>query len=56
MQASAARSSLGDRRAKSEDISTLRSTERQIEAMRLTSLTAGPMTVKSSRSWLPILP
>ena len=33
-----------------------RSTERHIEAMRLVSLTAGPTTVKSSRSTLPILP
>mgnify|MGYP003541835843 CR=1 FL=1 len=30
--------------------------EQVVEAMRLTSLTAGPTTVKSSRSSLPILP
>ena len=42
--------------AKSDDASNSRSTERHIDAMRLTSLTAGPTTVKSSRSSLPILP
>ena len=41
---------------KSDDASMSRSTELHIEAMRLTSLTAGPTTVKSSRSSLPILP
>jgi hypothetical protein len=34
----------------------LRSTDQHIAAMRATSLTAGPATVKSSRSSLPILP
>ena len=42
--------------AKAEDMSTGRSTERHMAAIRLTSLTAGPTTVKSSRSLLPILP
>src|SRR5215472_15569027 len=42
--------------AKAEDVRTGRSTERHIAAIRLTSFTAGPMTVKSSRSRLPILP
>jgi hypothetical protein len=32
------------------------STDRLIARMRLTSLTAGPMTVKSRRSLLPTLP
>ena len=41
---------------KAEDSSSGRSTERHMAAMRLTSLTAGPTTVKSSRSSLPILP
>ena len=41
---------------KSDDVSNSRSTDRHIDAMRLTSLTAGPTMVKSSRSSLPILP
>src|ERR1700704_2812562 len=36
--------------AKVEEISSGRSTDRHIEAIRLVSLTAGPTTVKSSRS------
>jgi len=50
------RSSAGSASAKVEEIRIGRSTERHIEAMRLVSLTAGPTTVKSSRSALPILP
>ena len=38
------------------EVSNSRSTEAHIEAIRLTSLTAGPTTVKSSRSSLPMLP
>src|SRR5262249_33999395 len=41
---------------KSDDASTPRSTERHIDAIRLTSFTAGPTTVKSRRSSLPTLP
>jgi hypothetical protein len=42
--------------AKACEISTLRSTDRHIAAMRATSLTAGPTPAKSSRSSLPMLP
>ena len=42
--------------AKASDTSTGCSTDRHMAAIRLVSLTAGPTTVKSSRSVLPILP
>ena len=42
--------------ANAADIRTGWSTERHITAMRLASFTAGPRTVKSSRSRLPTLP
>ncbi len=38
------------------EISTLRSSGRQSAWIRLASFTAGPTTVKSSRSLAPILP
>jgi len=40
--------------AKASETSTGCSTDRHIAAIRLVSLTAGPTTVKSSRSLLPI--
>src|SRR5688572_28210833 len=53
---SAARCSAGSAAANADDTRTGQSTERHIDAMRLVSLTAGPTTVKSSRSVLPMLP
>ena len=50
------RSGSGVAAANSEDTTVARSTDLHIEAIRLTSLTAGPTTVKSSRSSLPMLP
>jgi hypothetical protein len=42
--------------ANAEESRTPRSAERHIAAIRLASFTAGPTTVKSSRSGLPMLP